>query len=144
MNHLTIHKHRVSRIRHWASCGEIPTLAHFRHFSPLYTNEYRVSRYESFMQNKPNLRNAEMNVSEDYTEDYENKSDWTLGENKPNSNPKQSQSNPIRSQNKPNSKPIYPYRRGKQTQFQKVYLLRAGVFRLMLCFCVNSLASNWV
>jgi len=28
-----------------------------------------------------------MNVSFFYTMDYENKSDWTLGENKPNSNP---------------------------------------------------------
>ena len=53
MNQLTIYKHRVSRIRHWASslgvltdCGENPTLAHFRHFSSLYTNEYRVSRIQ--------------------------------------------------------------------------------------------------
>ena len=41
MNHLTIYKHRVSRIRHWASCGENPTLVHFRHFrhfSSLLTN----------------------------------------------------------------------------------------------------------
>ena len=28
-----------------------------------------------------------MNVSFFYTKDYENKSDWTLGQNKPNSNP---------------------------------------------------------
>ena len=39
MNYLTIYKHRVSRIRHWASCGENPTLAHFRHFSSLLTIE---------------------------------------------------------------------------------------------------------
>ncbi len=37
----------------------------------------------------------QMNVSIFYTKDYENKSDWTLGENKPNSKPIQTQSNPI-------------------------------------------------
>jgi len=39
------------------------------------------------MQNKPNLLDAQMNVSSILTTDYENKSNWTLGENKPNSNP---------------------------------------------------------
>jgi hypothetical protein len=37
-----------------------------------------------FMQNKPNLLNTKMNVSKVLTNDYENKSNWTLGENKPN------------------------------------------------------------
>ncbi len=39
------------------------------------------------MQNKPNFRKAKMNVNIYYTEIYENISDWTLGQNKPNSNP---------------------------------------------------------
>ena len=39
------------------------------------------------MQNKPNFQNAQMNVTSCYTVEYENKSNWTLGENKPNSNP---------------------------------------------------------
>jgi len=39
------------------------------------------------MQNKPNLLDAKMNVSSILTTDYENKYNWTLGENKPNSNP---------------------------------------------------------
>jgi hypothetical protein len=47
------------------------------------------------MQNKPNFRKAKMNVSIFSQMDYENKCNWTLGENKPNSNPIQSQSNPI-------------------------------------------------
>ena len=45
------------------------------------------------MQNKPNLLNAEMNVSRAYTEDYENEIAFVLEQNKPNTNP-----------NKPNSK----------------------------------------
>ena len=40
-----------------------------------------------FMQNKPNLLDAQMNISSLVTMHYENISDWTLGENKPNSNP---------------------------------------------------------
>jgi len=39
------------------------------------------------MQNKPNLLDAQMNVISILTTDYENKYNWTLGENKPNSNP---------------------------------------------------------
>ncbi len=39
------------------------------------------------MQNKPNFRKSQMNVSSVLTMNYENKSNWTLGENKPNSNP---------------------------------------------------------
>jgi len=39
------------------------------------------------MQNKPNFRKSQMNVNPYNRTDYENKSNWTLGENKPNSNP---------------------------------------------------------
>ncbi len=40
-----------------------------------------------FMQNKPNFRKSQMNANLYNTTDYERKRDWTLGENKPNSNP---------------------------------------------------------
>ncbi len=66
-----------------------------------------------FMQNKPNFQKAKMNVNSLITTDYENKSNWTLSENKPNTNPIkantkpiQSQSKPIKCQNKPNTNPI--------------------------------------
>ncbi len=39
------------------------------------------------MQNKPNFQKSQMNVSIFSKKDYENISDWTLGQNKPNSNP---------------------------------------------------------
>ncbi len=39
------------------------------------------------MQNKPNFAKAQMNVNIYYTEIYENKHNWILGQNKPNSNP---------------------------------------------------------
>jgi len=40
-----------------------------------------------FMQNKPNFRKSQMNVISVLTMIYENKHNWTLGQNKPNSNP---------------------------------------------------------
>jgi hypothetical protein len=40
-----------------------------------------------FMQNKANFRKSQMNVSPVITREYKNKSNWTLGENKANSNP---------------------------------------------------------
>ena len=90
---------------------ENPTLAHFRHFirrggfSSLFTNlpaykaadiyvpiRHYICRERStnqllFMQNKPNFQDAQMNVSIYLQTAYENKSNWTLGQNKPNSNP---------------------------------------------------------
>ena len=39
------------------------------------------------MQNKPNFQKSQMNVSIFSKKDYENKSHWTLSQNKPNTNP---------------------------------------------------------
>jgi hypothetical protein len=47
------------------------------------------------MQNEPNFRKSQVNVNLYNTIDYENKSDWTLGKNKPNSKPIQTQTKPI-------------------------------------------------
>jgi hypothetical protein len=74
------------------------------------------------MQNKPNLRKSQMNVNAYNTTDYENIANWTLGENKPNSNPIQSQSNPIQTQNKANTNP-------KQTQSNPILSASGGFKR---------------
>ncbi len=84
-----------------------------RHFSSLFTNlpaykalylraykapdiyvpiRHYICRESStnqllYMQNKPNFQKSQMNVNPYNTTDYERKRDWTLGENKPNSNP---------------------------------------------------------
>jgi len=47
----------------------------------------RPSSVICFKQNKPNFKDAQMNVSIPLQMTYKNKSNWTLGENKPNSNP---------------------------------------------------------
>ncbi len=39
------------------------------------------------MQNKPNFQKSQMNANPYDTTDYERKRNWTLSENKPNSNP---------------------------------------------------------
>jgi hypothetical protein len=46
------------------------------------------------MQNKPNFLNAQMNVTSFVAKDYENKSNWRLGENKANQTQFQRQKNP--------------------------------------------------
>jgi len=91
------------------------------------------------MQNKANFRKSQMNVSTVSTKDYENISDWTLGENKPNSNPNKAKLKRAKMdvnslitkdyrkiddfavrKNKPNSKPICQ----RVKLMQSVYLQR--------------------
>ncbi len=55
--------------------------------SPLYICREHSTNQLLFMQNKPNFPKSQMNVNPYNTTDYENKSNWTLGQNKPNSNP---------------------------------------------------------
>ena len=77
-----------------------------------YTKDY-VRKYKRIMQNKPNFQKSQMNVNLYNTTAYENKHDWTLGENKPNSNPIQANFNAYQTQFKP-----------KQTQFQTAFFLQ--------------------
>ena len=72
---------------------ENPTLAHFRHFSllftlsPLYICREFSTNQQLFMQNKPNLVRRRRIANAVYTMDYENKWPWRVRNNKPNSNP---------------------------------------------------------
>ena len=61
----------------------------------LYTCRGISTNRPIFLQNKPNFREAQINLSFFITKDYESKSNPKLGENKPNSNPIQTQTNPI-------------------------------------------------
>ncbi len=76
---------------------ENPTLAHFRHFSSLFTpSPLYICRESStnqllFMQNKPNLLDAQMNVNIYYIKDYQILSRWRGKK----TNPIQTQTNPI-------------------------------------------------
>ncbi len=66
-----------------------PMLAHllFYRGPGLYICRESSTNQLLFMQNKPNFRKSQMNVSIFSTKDYENISNWTLGQSKPNSNP---------------------------------------------------------
>ncbi len=55
--------------------------------SALYICRERSTNQLLFMQNKPNFLRSQMNVKSYNTMDYENLSDWTIGQSKPNSNP---------------------------------------------------------
>jgi len=53
-----------------------------------------INQFESIMQNKPNLPDAQMNVTSFKTTDYLNKCLRQPPKNEPNTNPIQTQSNP--------------------------------------------------
>jgi len=77
-----------------------------------------------FMQNKPNFQDVQMNVSIFSQMAYENKSNWTLGENKPKTNPicqrvKLMQSVYLQRILKKNADKGYEKTKPKQTQFPK-------------------------
>ncbi|HIJ53004.1 MAG TPA: hypothetical protein HPP66_07595 [Planctomycetes bacterium] len=108
-----------------------PTLVHFRHFSSLFTN-FPFTTVESalqiahFMQNKPNFQNAQMNVNMVLSRDYEKRTPGQRGKNKPNSKPKQTQSNPIKANKMPKQTQYKP----KQTQSQNRILI------IILLYCI--------
>jgi len=52
---------------------------------PIQPNAIRCTLYAVLnMQNKPNFRKSQMNVKTYNTRAYENKHNWTIGQNKPN------------------------------------------------------------
>ncbi len=71
------------------------------------------------MQNKPNFRKSQMNLKFCKQMDYENISDWTIGQNKPNQTqfPK-SQNERKLNFNKGLQKKRWFYSPNKQTQFR--------------------------
>jgi len=49
----------------------------------IFTTVESALQIDPFMQNKANFQKSQMNVKSIHTVVYENKSNWTLGENKP-------------------------------------------------------------
>ncbi len=80
--------------------------------NPLSCPACQSINYDKLCKTNPILSavgGLQMNLTSLITVDYENKSNWTLGENKPNTNP-------IQTQYKPNTNPIKPKTNPKQTQ----------------------------
>ncbi len=91
---------------------ENPTLAHFRHFSPLFTNFPSTAvenslQISSFLTNKPNSPHGQMNFSIALIKDYKNLWLYKSLKNKPNSNPI-----------KANNKLIWTISKPKQSQYK--------------------------
>ncbi len=83
---------------------ENPTLVHFRHSSSLFTNfpsttVEKTLQISLFMQNKPNSPNVQTDLTNLITMIYAYFHSLTKVKNKANSNPIQSQTNPILAQN---------------------------------------------
>jgi len=104
----------VLRISYFVSHGTSTTVE-----SPL--------QISSFMQNKPNFPKSQINVTKVITRDNEDKTLGERGKNKPNTKPKQSQTNPIPEKHKMNvsyiitkgyeNKPHF-WVKAKQTQYK--------------------------
>jgi len=88
------------------SCGFTFSTLNFKFSS---TTVVSALQNHLFMQNKPNFRKSQVNVSDLITKNYDKMDTWSIGKNKPNSNPIQTQFKANQSQNKANSNP-------KQTQ----------------------------
>ncbi len=96
---------------------ENPTLAHFRHFSSLLTNEIRstkdyVRSYKLFLQNEPKFRKSQMSLSDLLIREYEQMDTWSIGKNEPKTNPNEPKTNPIKANKMPKQTQFKP----KQTQ----------------------------
>ena len=50
-------------------------------------NQKWSTKNNLIMQNEPNFPKTKMNITSAKIKDYENKSNWALGKNEPNSNP---------------------------------------------------------
>jgi hypothetical protein len=82
----------------------------------IFTLVKKSLQISPFCTNKPNFRKVKLNVNNVLTKDYEQMDTWSIGKNKPNSNP-------IQSQFKANTNPIKPKTKPKQTQFQSQKML---------------------
>jgi hypothetical protein len=56
-------------------------------YTLLYSCRESSTNRPCFMQNKANFKNSQMDIKLNISRDYEKKSNWTFGENKPNRRP---------------------------------------------------------
>ena len=101
-----------------------------------------------FMQNEPNFRKSQMNVTTYITKNCEDMTLGQRGKNEPKTNPikaNQTQLKPIKCQNKPNTKPIKPNFKGKRMmiaainrRFGSRFLLTKQAF----FYSIESLETN--
>jgi hypothetical protein len=64
-----------------------PRLMNYLHAFGIFTTVESALQNHLFMQNEPNFPESQMNVNKVIKKNYGNKSNWTLGENEPKTNP---------------------------------------------------------
>ena len=74
----------------------------------IFTLVERSLQIRLFMQNEPNFRKSQMNVTDLLTRDYDKMDTWSIEKNEPKTNPNEPKTNPIQSQFKANSNPNKP------------------------------------
>jgi len=86
----------------------------------------------TFYAKQSQFQKSQMNVNQYNTMNYENKYNWTFGENKPNSNP-----------NKPNFGPISRVSNPKQTQSKPICIMSDILLDIILIDHYNAFLTNF-
>jgi len=131
---------------------ENPTVAHFRHFSPLFTNDLRstkdyVRKNNLFMQNKANFQKVKLNVNNVLTKGYEQMDTWSIRKTKPIQSqlkPIKANSNPIQTQFKANTKPIQSQYKANSNPIQTQCLSATPFGGLAHHQCVGTKAKKCI
>jgi hypothetical protein len=79
-----------------------------------FTNVMSALQINLFLQNEPNFRKSQMNVSKVLVMDYEQMDTWSIRKNEPKTNPNEPKTNPILA----DKTPIRTQFKPKRTQFQ--------------------------
>jgi hypothetical protein len=115
-----------------------------------FTDVMSALQIRLFMQNKANFRKVKLNVNKVLTRDYVQMDTWSIGKNKPNSNPIKanlSRRSLWRSRIKPNLSRRSLWRRRKQIQFHMILVYfssRAVLICVNPWLMIKSLSCLWV
>jgi len=67
-----------------------------------FTDVMSALQIHLFLQNEPNFRKSQVNLSDFITMDYVQMDTWSIRKNEPKTNPNEPKTNPKRTQNEPN------------------------------------------
>jgi hypothetical protein len=107
--------HQVGLRNPWLKICEICVHS----FLSLTSTKHYVRNYKKNMQNEPNFRKSQVNVSDLLIRGYEQMDTWSIRKNEPKTNPNEPKTNPILANKTPKRTQFKP----KQTQFQRETML---------------------
>jgi hypothetical protein len=100
-------------LRNLRSINDLRACKAFYNCRETFTNVMSALQIHLFLTNKPNFRKSQMNVTDLLIREYDKMDTWSIGKNKPNSNPIQTQFKPNQSQYKANTNPNKANFKGK-------------------------------